>query len=142
MNHRNPTQDRALSPARILVVLLVAVAILQVIVLGVVVFGFEINAESAPQTRFTFDDGTLLHITHDAGDTIPESELEVVVGNTSYNGTAMANWSTDGNVSTGDTLAVGPGGEVDTALEDGETVRVVWVGNGPRSTLAATTIDR
>jgi len=141
MNIHLPRDD-AVSPV-IGVVLLFAISItLAAVTAGVVVAGDDALVTTAPQATFDFDytpggtageditdsgDSGSLTVTHEGGDNVNASAVEF---RASPGGTATGgdlSWS--GEVTAGDST---------TATVDADTtVRVVYVGNGGRSTTMA-----
>ncbi|KAB1198462.1 MULTISPECIES: type IV pilin [Haloferax] len=77
------TDDDAVSPV-IGVILMVAITVILAAVIGTFVLGLGENTATAPQASFSFDynsslDGNLT-ITHESGDAISSSQLDVVAG--------------------------------------------------------------
>jgi len=154
--------DRAVSPV-IGVILMVAITVILAAVIGTFVLGLGDQVQSTtPQASFgfsqenvTYGDGVeaeTLTVTHETGDTISESNIEVTVGgNTAFdvasdNSTSIP-WSSNGDVSAGSSARVvgyytgdavpdnvetnwEEGGTLSTtelhAIAPGDTVRVVY----------------
>jgi flagellin-like protein len=138
--------DRAVSPV-IGVILMVAITVILAAVIGTFVLGLgDQVSNTAPQATFGFsteavdggfddggDDGDGIEITHESGDSLDASNLEVSVsGSNGYTITDVTNvsdntvaseWSDP--VSAGDTLNITEDG-ANNYLESGETVRVVY----------------
>jgi len=101
---------------------------------------------NAPQATigFSFDSDTNVTLTHEGGDNIEKSEIEISVGGSPlYDGSGFNNTNTDNatrsdtwssTISTGDELTI----PVDGPDTTGEVVRVVWTNpsGGSSNTLA------
>jgi flagellin-like protein len=151
--------DDAVSPV-IGVILMVAITVILAAVIGTFVLGLgDQVSDSAPQASFNFDfEGQdVASVTHDGGDAISDSNLEVLVGgNTAYDGeqtsnpfsdvdcngntagfsgTSTDNWGTD--VTAGSTITL-DGDGANSADCNGEDIRVVFSSSssGETATLA------
>ena len=127
------TEDRAVSPV-IGVILMVAITVILAAVIGTFVLGLGDQVdESAPQVTLTFDydtAGSTVNVTHDGGETLEGSTLELV-GSES----GSINASVSGEYSAGDRVWTGEG------YSSGETLRVVWTNpnGGSTNTIASST---
>ena len=141
------TDDDAVSPV-IGVILMVAITVILAAVIGTFVLGLGQNVQStAPQASFSFDqDGNNdVTVTHDGGDTIAHSNIEVKVnGNTAYDGDTDGFWdNTNGEVSAGDSKTITTHqGDDDTSLNSDDTIRVIWTSDSGENsqTLATYTV--
>jgi flagellin-like protein len=149
--------DDAVSPV-IGVILMVAITVILAAVIGTFVLGLGGNVNQTPQASFTFEftadastggstSGDYINITHDGGDTLQASNLEVVGGGQSLwdgssgyvsnvgTGDGSATWS--GDVTAGNAINIA---ETDESSNDffnsGDTVRVTW--SSPNSDNTAT----
>lgn len=151
MNFTPPFQDsdRAVSPV-IGVILMVAITVILAAVIGTFVLGLGDSLNSAPQATFDFDteetnDGTIdnITITHNGGDSIDASRLQVTGGVNGDNPIEFGggNVSGDDSVSAGDQLVINstdPGATGITG-EEGDVVRVVFTSeDGSSSNVIAT----
>ncbi|MCL9812562.1 type IV pilin [Natranaeroarchaeum aerophilus] len=133
--------ERAVSPV-IGVILMVAITVILAAVIGAFVIGIGDDQEAVPQASFDFDDegedGDLT-ITHSAGDSIDESNLDVT-----NNGVELTtpSWSSD-PVSAGATFEI-PNDNDGDDLNDDPTIRVVWESDsgGDSSVLATYEVSR
>jgi FlaG/FlaF family flagellin (archaellin) len=120
----------AVGGAVCLVPALVGVVVVGAAVLGAFVLGTGEPPEAAqtPQVSFDFDatDDGRVTVTHQGGDSVPASELRVVV-----DGRSRA-WPGSGRVVAGDSATVDAGA--------GATVRVVWSDGGERAVLGSYTV--
>ena len=141
------TEDRGVSPV-IGVILMVAITVILAAVIGAFVLGLGDQAsQSAPQASigFSFEGDTNVTLTHDGGDSIDNSTIQVLVGGDSVYNDSQVNEdnveeSTNGwtdPISTGKSLEIQPEEGVDTS---GETVRVVW--DNPAGGSSNTIADR
>ena len=141
------TEDRAVSPV-IGVILMVAITVILAAVIGTFVLGLgDQVSDNAPQASFSFDfssndDGftgeaaDVVNITHEGGETIENSTLDVSGDGTNdltYDG-ANSNWGDDGVVSASDEISYGN-------VDSGETIRVIWTNpnGGSTNTIARST---
>ncbi|WP_396613372.1 type IV pilin (plasmid) [Haloferax sp. S1W] len=112
------SESRAVSPV-IGVILMVAITVILAAVIGTFVLGLgDQVGDSAPQASFSFDyDESTgdLSVSHESGDPIEATQLNVSYSGTSYD------WNGTGTVGAGDTADY-PG----ASLSDGDVVRVVW----------------
>jgi len=136
--------DDAVSPV-IGVILMFAITVILAAVIGTFVLGLgDQVSDSAPQASFNFDfaDGGEVTITHDGGDAIEDSSLDIIIsGTTAYDGTGSTSDSTsnsvcggnalddgtdgwDGDVTAGSTLTLDDG--ADGTDCNGEDIRVVF----------------
>ncbi|QGA83968.1 type IV pilin N-terminal domain-containing protein [Halomicrobium sp. LC1Hm] len=116
--------------AVLLVVLVVLAAVLASFVLGV---GGD-TAQTAPAASFEFDyddSTTTTTIRHEAGDSIPASQLRVVVAGQSVG------WADGGGAASGDDGDVIDGDSITVDTQPGDRIRVVYEGPDTSSTLAA-----
>jgi flagellin-like protein len=138
MNIRNLIQDEdAVSPV-IGVILMVAITVILAAVIGTFVLGLGGSTTSAPQASFTFelaDTGTadctlgsssqLVSVTHDGGDTIQGSNVDLAGGGATVN--FDSDCSASGDITAGTSVLV------DT---DVDNLRVTW--SSPESDTTAT----
>ncbi|WP_435068835.1 type IV pilin [Haloplanus sp. C73] len=143
MNFKNLlTDDRAVSPV-IGVILMVAITVILAAVIGTFVLGLgDQVSESAPQASFSFDfeangssfngqAGDIVNVTHEGGETLEASNINVE-GDNSTNTLSGTGFS--GTISSGDSAGFN---KVDT----GETIRVIWTNpaGGSTNTIARAT---
>ena len=127
------TDESAVSPV-IGVILMVAITVILAAVIGTFVLGLgDQVSDTTPQASFNFEfhDNRNVTITHEGGDSIANSSLDVVVASTTayddgsresnfQEGTAI--WNSE--VSAGDSLQLW---QSSTGTEfNGETIRIVW----------------
>ena len=137
------TEDRAVSPV-IGVILMVAITVILAAVIGTFVLGLgDQVSDNAPQASFSFDfssndDGftgeaaDVVNITHEGGETIENSTLDV-----SGDGTDTLQYQSGGwgsSVSAGDQITL-------SGVNAGETIRVIWTNpnGGSTNTIARST---
>ncbi|MFC7202375.1 type IV pilin [Haloferax namakaokahaiae] len=116
------TEDRAVSPV-IGVILMVAITVILAAVIGTFVLGLgDQVSETAPQASFSFDynGSTGLTITHESGEAIPTSQINITGDKLPANPTFSAGG--DNQVSAGESADI----TLTSAFTDGDTVRVVW----------------
>ncbi|SEA08745.1 flagellin N-terminal-like domain-containing protein [Haloplanus vescus] len=143
------TEDRAVSPV-IGVILMVAITVILAAVIGTFVLGLgDQVSENAPQASFSFDfsangstfngeSGDNVTVTHEGGETLEASTIDVEGSNTSgsvgtTNGVANGNWPSD---------TIQSGGSSEWAgVNSGETIRVIWTNpsGGSTNTIARST---
>jgi len=137
------TEDRAVSPV-IGVILMVAITVILAAVIGTFVLGLGDQVdENAPQASFSFEfadnggfdggTGDYVNITHDGGETLDNSTLEVQGdGSTDLSYVSDSTW--DDAVDSGDQI-------VYENVDSGETVRIVWTSpnGGSTNTIARST---
>jgi len=116
---------------------MVAITVILAAVIGTFVLGLGSNVQSAPTTQFTVDyqdatsDPGTITVTHEGGDSIPESALSVNVGGSSVDW-ADASSGSDSTVTSGDqasitTTASPTAADGEVAVPDsGDEVRVIW----------------
>jgi flagellin-like protein len=127
------TEDRAVSPV-IGVILMVAITVILAAVIGTFVLGLGDQVdENAPQVTLSFNydtDGTTVNVTHDGGETLEGSTLELVG---SDSGSIDSNVS--GDFSAGDRVFS------NETYAPGETLRIVWTNSngGSTNTIARST---
>ncbi|WP_410766794.1 type IV pilin [Haloferax sp. DFSO60] len=127
------TDDSAVSPV-IGVILMVAITVILAAVIGTFVLGLGEQTATAPQASFGFDyngSNDNLTITHETGQTITATQLNVTAG-TAFSGGSESpaaktslSWkalTNDDEVSAGSTVGI----EADSGNLDAETVRLVW----------------
>jgi flagellin-like protein len=125
MNFKNLfADDDAVSPV-IGVILMVAITVILAAVIGTFVLGLgDQVSNTAPQASFSFDyndANTELTITHDGGDQLAESNINVVGASSGETG------NTDWTGSGGTTEEFGAGSSITVSgVQPGDTVRVVW----------------
>ncbi|WP_380675662.1 type IV pilin [Salinigranum sp. GCM10025319] len=109
------TEDRAVSPV-IGVILMVAITVILAAVIGTFVLGLgDQVSTTSPQAQFSFDydsDADEVTVTHDGGDSIDNSTLEVV------NSSGGNETFTDDPVSSGSSVTI--------SATPGNTIRVIW----------------
>jgi flagellin-like protein len=118
------TDEEAVSPV-IGVILMVAITVILAAVIGAFVLGIGSNQEAAPQVSIAFDyDGTEVTVSHDGGETLQGSSIEM-----------------SGAVTSCDTIASGStfsaGDEITTCDQDGgsgDKISVVWTSSSGDST--------
>lgn len=121
------SDEKAVSPV-IGVILMVAITVILAAVIGTFVLnlGGSLQTQS-PQSSIGFDYGdSTVTITHETGDALEESNIEVKDSNST---TSITTTAGDGTYSAGDEIASG-------SFESGETIRVVW--NSPDGEASAT----
>ncbi len=141
--------DRAVSPV-IGVILMVAITVILAAVIGTFVLGLGDQVQSTtPQASFGFDTGSAndsgaynVTVTHETGDSIDATELNVSVNSSSKN------WDSSGDVSAGSTFQIGTSEASGTSdmtawAASGDTVRVIYKNpqSDSSSTLAKRTIQ-
>jgi len=105
---------------------MVAITVILAAVIGTFVLGLGSNVQSAPTTQFSVDyqdatgSGTIT-VTHDGGDTIPQSALSVNVAGESVDWTG----GSDSSVTSGDSFTIDVT-SLDETPESGDEVRVIW----------------
>ena len=120
------TDDDAVSPV-IGVILMVAITVILAAVIGTFVLGLGGQVQStSPNAQFTFneDDTGDLQITHDGGDQVSTSNLNMTGDdstNTIANCQNSSDWGGVDELSAGDSCTV-PSGQLDSD----ETVRITW----------------
>jgi len=137
------TEDRAVSPV-IGVILMVAITVILAAVIGTFVLGLgDQVSDNAPQASFSFEfsdnsgfdggPGDYVNITHDGGETLDNSTLEVQ-GDGSDTLTYVSDSTWDDATSSGDRI-------VYENVNSGETIRVVWTNpnGGSTNTIARAT---
>ena len=127
--------DDAVSPV-IGVILMVAITVILAAVIGTFVLGLGGQVQdNAPSAQFTFDQDGSLEMTHDGGQTVQVSNIEVTNDDTTKDyasndicqnadGTADDEW-TSAELSAGDSCTISSAN-----LDDGDTVRIVWEADG------------
>jgi flagellin-like protein len=127
------TEDRAVSPV-IGVILMVAITVILAAVIGTFVLGLGDQVDdNAPQVTLTFNydtTGPTVNVTHDGGETLEGSTLELVGSDSgSINGSVSGDFSAGDKVFSNETYA------------PGETLRVVWTNpnGGSTNTIARST---
>ena len=144
------TEDRAVSPV-IGVILMVAITVILAAVIGTFVLGLgDQVSDNAPQASFSFDfsangdfngetgaPGTsdIVNITHEGGETIENSTLEVSGDGTDSLQYQSGDWgSGSGGVSAGDMTTY-------SGVNSGETIRILWTNpnGGSTNTIARST---
>ncbi|AZH26515.1 type IV pilin [Haloplanus aerogenes] len=137
------TEDRAVSPV-IGVILMVAITVILAAVIGTFVLGLgDQVSDNAPQASFSFEftdnggfdggSGDYVNITHDGGETLDNSTLEVQ-GDGANDLAYVSDSTWDDAISSGDQISY-------ENVNSGETVRVVWTNpnGGSTSTIARAT---
>jgi len=134
------TEDRAVSPV-IGVILMVAITVILAAVIGAFVLGLgDSVSETAPSAQIDFDydtDANSITLTHDGGDSFQDSNVEFIGNDTSED--LLDGW--------GDPVSAGDSKEIESGdlgtTQTGDTVRVVWEGDGgSSSTIARSTVPR
>ncbi|AXG07887.1 type IV pilin [Haloplanus rubicundus] len=126
------TEDRAVSPV-IGVILMVAITVILAAVIGTFVLGLgDQVSESAPQASFSFDfnGSNGVNITHEGGETLEESNINV----SGDEGGVTETTAFPSTIAAGDTAEYG-------SVAEGETIRVVWTNpaGGSTNTIARAT---
>ena len=135
------TEDRGVSPV-IGVILMVAITVILAAVIGAFVLGLGDQASNtAPQASFSFDyddaDKGNVTVTHSGGDTISGTQLNVTASGNVDNSTQ---WNDDGSdVTAGSSKTIF---DEDNSFEQGDSVRVIWTGEGTSNTLATYDVPR
>ncbi len=134
-------EDRGVSPV-IGVILMVAITVILAAVIGTFVLGLGDSLQQAPQAQLDAESAEAGNITisHNGGDSIPESDIEVRFDSTSvdlHNGTG---------ISDGDEFSVGSSvtfnGESDQGdFSSDDKVRVRLIHNPSQSILLDTNVD-
>ena len=137
-------EERAVSPV-IGVILMVAITVILAAVIGAFVLGLgDSVSETAPNAQIDFDyddtNGDSLTLTHDGGNSFQVSNVEL----TGPDGTVsdleddVSNgaWGDDGTVSAGSSVTIDDGDQNED-VDGGETIRVVWSGDGGSSSTIA-----
>ena len=125
------TDERAVSPV-IGVILMVAITVILAAVIGTFVLGLGENVQTTPQAKFNFDyneGADYLTITHDGGDAIQSSNLNITGGGTDTSWTHATNSSSSFEVAAGNSTIIEgsePIGGTEEAVNAGDTIRVVW----------------
>jgi flagellin-like protein len=112
--------DDAVSPV-IGVILMVAITVILAAVIGTFVLGLGSEVQETPAAQFTFDEtgSNSITITHDGGDPIDATNMEVTGAGVSDDACSTAGeWAGDSEVDAGDSCDVSPS-------SDG-TIRVTW----------------
>ena len=129
--HELFADDDAVSPV-IGVILMVAITVILAAVIGTFVLGLGGQVQStSPNAQFTFNENSTgaLEMTHDGGDGVSTSSLNVTSDNASANlagdricqdNAGNQTWSAD-ELSAGDTCTI-----PSTYLDNGETIRITW----------------
>jgi len=137
------TEDRAVSPV-IGVILMVAITVILAAVIGTFVLGLgDQVSENAPQASFSIEfadnggfsggTGDYVNITHDGGETLDNSTLDVEGdGADSLSYVSDSTW--DDAISSGDEISY-------ENVNSGETIRIVWTNpnGGSTNTIARST---
>ena len=129
------TEERAVSPV-IGVILMVAITVILAAVIGAFVLGLgDSVSETAPSASIDFDyDGTDVTLTHDGGDSFSEESVSLVGPDDLDDD--LSDWASGDAVSAGDST-----GDIDVSDQAGDTIRVVWSGQGgSSSTIARSTV--
>jgi flagellin-like protein len=132
------TEDRAVSPV-IGVILMVAITVILAAVIGTFVLGLgDQVSDNAPQASFSFDfnDSNGVNITHEGGETLESGNIDVSGDNSTNGGTSGVS-SVSGFP---DPISAGDTGQF-SAVDPGETIRVVWTNpnGGSTNTIARAT---
>ena len=141
--------ERAVSPV-IGVILMVAITVILAAVIGTFVLGLgDRVSQASPNANFGFDysqsaanDGTV-EITHDGGDGVEYEQVKVTVdGSTAWDASDGFRGDFDGidsndnawqsKITAGDTITIEE--TADTAIEDGDSVKVIWSAPGSDKT--------
>jgi flagellin-like protein len=146
MNIKNLiADDDAVSPV-IGVILMVAITVILAAVIGTFVLGLGGSVQqTAPQASFTFDydntggsatpdlgsDGDLT-MTHDGGDSVPNSRLKVTDGSSTFDGDGGNLWSSS-PVSAGDSATA--------SIDSDDTVRITWQSQNGENTATLATFN-
>ena len=129
--HELFADDDAVSPV-IGVILMVAITVILAAVIGTFVLGLGGQVQStSPNAQFTFNENSTgaLEMTHDGGDGVSTSSLNVTSDNASadlasdricQDDTGNQTWTAD-ELSAGDTCTI-----PSTYLGSGETIRITW----------------
>ncbi|UPV73645.1 type IV pilin N-terminal domain-containing protein [Halorussus limi] len=138
--------DRAVSPV-IGVILMVAITVILAAVIGTFVLGLgDRVSQASPSATFSFDytagNNDAVEITHDGGAGIESSQVNISVGGQNAwssdgpvgsNGFQLDGSDWNGKITAGDKLALAENGD-DSAIENGETVKVIWHADGSDKT--------
>ena len=118
------------------VILMVAITVILAAVIGAFVLGLgDSVSETAPSAQIDFDytDGDQVVLTHDGGDSFEADRVNITGPVENSNG--VVGWD--------DTISAGVSSDGNTVNEDsgGETIRLVWTGEGgSSSTIARSTV--
>ncbi|WP_137284566.1 type IV pilin [Halorussus salinisoli] len=140
--------DDAVSPV-IGVILMVAITVILAAVIGTFVLGLgDRVSQASPNANFAFDYTTVgnndaVNITHDGGDGVPSSQVNVSVdganawgpgtGAISGNNFQSGGSSWSDKITAGDTLSIKEQSGTDP-VQDGMTVKVIWSADGSDKT--------
>lgn len=130
-------EERAVSPV-VGVALLIAITVVLAAVIGFVVLSSSNQTTDVPSARLDISQsGSTLTISHEGGDAIDTSNLEVVYGNTRLELTGSTLGATDTEISTGSEVSITDG------WSSGDTVKVVWddPDSDRKSRLASITVE-
>jgi len=131
--------ERGVSPV-IGVILMVAITVILAAVIGAFVLGFGDRVSEQPPTAqigFDFNGNTSVDITHDGGDPIANDSVTFRSGSGATSDSL--NWSSgDEDITAGDTVTLdsGASGIESADVGTGNTVRVIWQGEGSSNTIA------
>ena len=134
------TEERAVSPV-IGVILMVAITVILAAVIGAFVLGLgDSVSETAPNAQIDFDYSTAdnVSLTHEGGDSFAVDNVDLVSPNEAIDGSedGIGNWASGESVSAGNST-----GDIDVSgdlsASSGDTLRLVWQGQGGSSTTIA-----
>ncbi len=146
--HEFEADDDAVSPV-IGVILMVAITVILAAVIGTFVLGLGGSIQSTPpNAQFTFNENNTgaLEMTHDGGDAVQTSNLNVTSDNATANlasnticqsdsASATQNW-TSSELSAGDTCTI-----PSTYMSEGETIRITWEADDGSSSATLATYE-
>ena len=132
--------DRAVSPV-IGVILMVAITVILAAVIGAFVFGLgDQIQETAPNAQISITEidvtGDTVTFVHNGGDTFHDGntvEIRVTAAGEEVGSLTPGDDFTDGQFRAGDQLTASGG---TASIDDGDTIRVVWVGEGRSNVIA------
>lgn len=131
--------ERGVSPV-IGVILMVAITVILAAVIGAFVLGLGDQVSEQPPTAqvgFDFNGNTSVDITHDGGDPIANDSVTFRSGSGATSDSL--NWSSGGEeITAGDTVTLDTSadGIESSNVGTGNTVRVIWQGEGSSNTIA------
>jgi len=131
------TDDDAVSPV-IGVILMVAITVILAAVIASFVLGLGDQPQDAPQTQFDFDyDGSDLTITHNGGDTLNSSNIEIRGDSDGGDATGLQ-WHDGTYGGAGSATEISTGDSITVSTGDSYDITVTWAppGSGSSSPLA------
>jgi flagellin-like protein len=137
--------ERAVSPV-IGVILMVAITVILAAVIGTFVLGLGDQVQqTSPNAQWNWEvDGDDLNVTHEGGDTVTATNLEVTGSATPTGATCSVEWGEDGagsenNNWTSTDISAGDTCEANGAITPDEEYRLIWTAEGGGSSSTLTT---